>query len=322
MCRWGRGGGGSKMRESIAEVLAKYQGARTQPLADHPVASLIRGELAESVRGVVADDSYKVKGSPGTTNWAETPWVAVFDRLITESAQHGFYVVYLFREDGASVYLSLNQGTTEVLEDIGRKAYLGVLESQAKTYRDLLPKEALKGLEIGRIELGGSGDLTRGYEAGNIVSIKYVREALPPTEKLATDLQRFLALYATVIESRDRLLEAEDATSTEAPPLGLESGKWRWHKRTERNQKLAKDAKRIHGTTCMVCSFSFEAAYGDLGTGYIEAHHLTPISSLQGRPTQLDPHTDFIVACSNCHRMLHRTNPPLTPAALKERLLP
>jgi 5-methylcytosine-specific restriction enzyme A len=57
--------------------------------------------------------------------------------------------------------------------------------------------------------------------------------------------------------------------------------------------------------------------YGEIGAGYIEAHHLTPFSELKGRPTQLDPKTDFAVLCPNCHRMLHKKSPPFTPEELR-----
>jgi 5-methylcytosine-specific restriction protein A len=40
--------------------------------------------------------------------------------LITETAQRGYYIVYLFRGDGAAVHLSINQGTTQVLGEYGR----------------------------------------------------------------------------------------------------------------------------------------------------------------------------------------------------------
>jgi 5-methylcytosine-specific restriction protein A len=73
------------------------------------LATFITHDLADEVRDLVDDDSYKVTGSPGRGNWAETPWVSVFDRLVTETAQRGFYVVYLFRGDGDAAYLSFNQ---------------------------------------------------------------------------------------------------------------------------------------------------------------------------------------------------------------------
>jgi len=53
---------------------------------------------------------YLVKGSAGQSQWAASPWVAILDPLITDSAQRGYYPVYLFREDFTGFYLSLNQG--------------------------------------------------------------------------------------------------------------------------------------------------------------------------------------------------------------------
>lgn len=46
--------------------------------------------------------------------------------------------------------------------------------------------------------------------------------------------------------------------------------------------------------------------YGEIAGDYIEAHHLTPVASLEGRPTKLDPKNDFAVLCPDCHRMAHR----------------
>jgi 5-methylcytosine-specific restriction protein A len=305
------------VREGMQRVLAEYPGARQDALTDHPLAAVLSHDLADDIREMVASDSYRVTGSPGRGNWAETPWVAVFDRLVTETAQRGFYVVYLFRADGAAVYLSLNQGTTEVMDLVGRRAYLDELRSRANTFVGLLTGEDLIDLTTGPIDLGGSGDLTRGYEAGSIVSIRYEAGSLPQEARFREELERLLGLYEVLVQSRDALVEDADPAAVEsAIAAGLEARKERWHRRSERNPRLARDAKRFHGLTCMVCGFNFVDRYGELGDGFIEAHHLTPFSELDGRPTQLDPRTDFIVVCPNCHRMLHRRTPPLAPAEL------
>lgn len=73
----------------------------------------------------------------------------------------------------------------------------------------------------------------------------------------------------------------------------------------ERNLKLRIAAIKLHGTRCMVCDFDFEEKYGAHGLGYIEVHHLRPVSSLTAL-TSIDPKKDMAVVCSNCHRMLHR----------------
>lgn len=73
----------------------------------------------------------------------------------------------------------------------------------------------------------------------------------------------------------------------------------------ERNPSLRKQAIAYHGTKCKVCSFDYEATYGELGEGFIEVHHLKPLSSVKGTHT-VNPITDLVVLCANCHRMLHR----------------
>jgi 5-methylcytosine-specific restriction protein A len=55
----------------------------------------------------------------------------------------------------------------------------------------------------------------------------------------------------------------------------------------------------------MVCGFDFEKVYGEHGSGFTEVHHLKPLSEL-GKETKVDPITDMVVVCPNCHRMIHR----------------
>jgi hypothetical protein len=73
----------------------------------------------------------------------------------------------------------------------------------------------------------------------------------------------------------------------------------------ERNPKLRLAAILEHGTKCQVCGFDFEEKYGERGRGYIEVHHLVPVSQLK-KETKVDPKADMTVVCSNCHRMIHR----------------
>lgn len=84
-----------------------------------------------------------------------------------------------------------------------------------------------------------------------------------------------------------------------------------------RNSKLVKCAKAYYKPNCTVCGFNFERAYGAIGEGYIECHHLDPLSGRAGRrmPTRIQ---DIAVLCSNCHRMVHRRKKALTIAELKQ----
>lgn len=298
--------------DGIARVLDEFSAAAAGPYKASPIAIFLRGQLAELIRTVVPD-SYIVEGSAGRGRWAETPWLAIFDPLETDSAEHGVYVVFLFRRDGAGVYLTLGQGAWAVITEYGAR-HRDVLTANAQTYRALIKPKAIEGLHLTPIDLAGTGTLTRGYEAGAIAAQYLGRASLPLTDaEITTVIHRFLDLYAQVLAGKDAVAEPPDHT----PGPSTEAAYRRWQERIERSPKLRRDAKRIHGSVCKVCGFDFARRYGPVGAGYIEAHHLVPMASLKGRPTELDPATDFTVVCSNCHSMLHRENPPMTPAKLR-----
>lgn len=88
----------------------------------------------------------------------------------------------------------------------------------------------------------------------------------------------------------------------------------------ERNPNLRADAVKIHGTICSVCGFNFKEIYGEIGEGYIEVHHLIPISSLSVR-RKVDPKTEMAVLCSNCHRMIHRDPKNLLSPELLRKMM-
>ncbi|MGN7150378.1 HNH endonuclease [Arthrobacter sp. SAFR-179] len=85
--------------------------------------------------------------------------------------------------------------------------------------------------------------------------------------------------------------------------------------RYERSRSNRAAAIAVHGNSCVVCGFSFDASYGDLARGYVEVHHLTPVSSME-EPRPVDPVTELVPLCANCHRMAHRRWPPYTPQEL------
>lgn len=94
----------------------------------------------------------------------------------------------------------------------------------------------------------------------------------------------------------------------------------RWTTTYERDEKLRAIAIKLHGLRCAACSFEFEARYGAIGSGFIEVHHTKPVSSLGGA-TQVDPATDLVVLCSNCHSIVHRRKgEPLSLDELRKTL--
>ena len=64
----------------------------------------------------------------------------------------------------------------------------------------------------------------------------------------------------------------------------------------------------------------FESLYGEIGRGFIHVHHLVPISSI-GESYDVNPATDPVPVCPNCHNMLHKKEPPYTIEELKKMLI-
>lgn len=73
----------------------------------------------------------------------------------------------------------------------------------------------------------------------------------------------------------------------------------------ERSDRNRRKAIEIHGNTCLACGFNFDTVYGAKhAKHYIEVHHVRSVIEQRGRP--VDPSTDLIPLCSNCHCMAHR----------------
>ncbi len=72
----------------------------------------------------------------------------------------------------------------------------------------------------------------------------------------------------------------------------------------ERNRKLRNQAIAIHGTACAGCGFNFESVYGEIAKGFIHIHHTKPLSE-EGKEHHVDPQTDLVPLCPNCHSVVH-----------------
>jgi 5-methylcytosine-specific restriction protein A len=310
------------LHEILKRIGIEYPAARTQSYADHPLANFIRGEASAKLRAVVAQHSMRlsVKGSAGSGNFAAVPWLGIFDDLVTDSATRGYYVVYLFSDTGR-LFLSLNQGTTAVRQEFNRNARI-ILKDRATLMRTRLPEywEALPNKDI---ELG-VGQLPGDYEVGHVIGREYHVNSLPGENVLRADLQSALAAYETLIFRGGAEPSFETSSHDEVQallngPMSLiEMRRYRMHQRIERNPKAAQMAKFVHGTICQGCGFDFSERYGELGEGYIEAHHIRPLATLEeGIAIELNIERDFAVLCSNCHRMMHRRDGPKDLAALR-----
>ena len=89
--------------------------------------------------------------------------------------------------------------------------------------------------------------------------------------------------------------------------------------RYERSRKNRRACINHFGASCQICRLDFGQFYGAVGDGYVEVHHRLPVS-MMGSAYRLDVVKDLIPVCSNCHRMMHRQWPPLTPEELGDMI--
>jgi 5-methylcytosine-specific restriction endonuclease McrA len=139
-------------------------------------------------------------------------------------------------------------------------------------------------------------------------SLEKVLETVP--EEYENDFYRGYHWNCEVIERIRNASKHEinwDEETVQEETAGTTEGKRTVYYTTkyERSSKNREAAIRIHGTKCMICGFDFEQKYGELGKGYIEVHHIKPLATLE-QEVVINPETDLICVCANCHRMLHR----------------
>jgi len=99
----------------------------------------------------------------------------------------------------------------------------------------------------------------------------------------------------------------------------------RQRKRSEklREEKIKEIKAENKGKiSCVVCDFDFSEKYDGHGQGYIEIHHLEPVSLGLTNQSLTEALKKVVPLCSNCHRMIHRDkNNLLSPEELRKIVL-
>ena len=310
------------LNEALKAVVENYEKAMTQAFSKaNPIYQTIINEIPGKIVDLLGAkwSGLKIKGGVGTGNWAQVPWCCLLNSRVTTTPKKGIYVVYLFNVKYNKIYISLNQGTDSLNEEYGDKEYIDILKLRASLYKSKLNKYKDQ-LPLDNI-VNFRGRKADGYSAGHIIGIEYDAMNLPSDSKLVADLNVILEAYSSLFDNEIEPLDEDDAELMASKYKTIEERKiYCLHRNIERNSS-AKKVKKIHGLKCECCGLNFEEQYGEIGKGFIEVHHLIPLSSLKlGECKEYDPHKDFAVLCSNCHRMIHRQSDPSDIDALRKQL--
>jgi hypothetical protein len=197
----------SAILESILDSYLAARNGENGPFGSaHPVYQKF-ADLEAALRSLSAirlRENLLVKASPGQGNWARVPWVAVTDQRETISIQQGVYVVFLFRQDMTGVYLTLNQGVTNLTRLHGTRDARKILRNRAMQLESFLKADHQDqaGFRSGTtIELRTDASLGKAYEHSTAACKLYEKGTVPSDESIEADLDFLLAAYDKYIES-------------------------------------------------------------------------------------------------------------------------
>lgn len=148
--------------------------------------------------------------------------------------------------------------------------------------------------------------------------LSVVRTGVVPEELSPHERTRLLAgLAIPVLAIVVVLVGIEDFEADEAALEGAVTETL--SRRYERRAINRRICLALKGHRCWCCGFEFGPVYGPAADGFVEVHHRIPASGM-GSGYRVHPERDLFPVCSNCHSVIHLTDPPEDPDQLRRRL--
>ena len=191
------------LRPVIEMFLNNYVKSKQEMFAGHSVGNYIRNDAPEALykTGLVDRQTYLVTGSVGQGNWAMVPWLCVFDKKITTTATKGVYIVYLLAKDGKSLYLTFNQGCTDIRKNNSIKETIRIMRKKADDISAYIDSRGFASDE--NINLGdGLTELGEMYQRGTIFYKKYEKDNVPNEKELQEDLSKMMDIYKEYVSGK------------------------------------------------------------------------------------------------------------------------
>lgn len=184
------------IRESFEKFINEYETAKGETFAQHPLGNFVRNEIPQIIYDteIVDSSKYLITASVGQGNWATVPWICIFDRVITTSATKGVYIVYLLSKDTNTLYLTFNQGCTDIRKTNTKKRTIEIMREKAKEIIGRIDSRGFRTDED--IDLGqGLTELAELYQKGTIFYKAYTKGSVPEENELRKDLQNMIEIY-------------------------------------------------------------------------------------------------------------------------------
>lgn len=313
--------------DDIREFTQLYPKVKANAFSYNDVTRLITEAIPDQLQKSLDlnFEEFKLKGSVGTGQWAEIPWIAIMHRGVTETTQSGYYNVLLISKNLDKAYISFGLGWTQFAERYGNregKKMVGLYAKKLVEYLDPDPAEI-----IGEINLDATSSLGKGYELANIISSEIDIDTLTDDE-LTTIMIRHLGYYEKLRKSFGADLfygeqiveipdtEAEEAAKQKVKELSTSVNKASALRELEaiadtlppakrkvyvsqiiRNKAFADYVKKRARYVCEICGrkpFTKKS-----GQPYAEADHVDPLYT-----AGVDHPDNMRCLCALCHRVV------------------
>lgn len=178
---------------------------------NHEMFKLINYTSTESLNKIAKQYNLIARGSSGAGTWTKNPWIALYNEEITTTIQRGVYITYLFSEDMSRVYLTLNQGSTNLKKEFGTKLARQHMEKTRDNIRNKIDSRNFNldnDIKIGNID----------YEVGTIFYKEYVRDNFPIEGKFIKDLENMIGIYDIYY---NQIFLKESTTKDEIKPVNM-----------------------------------------------------------------------------------------------------
>ncbi len=104
-----------KLKDSLLRFAEIYDVDRKQKFHSSLESyQILCKDIPQIIKGNITADqnNLKIQGSIGQGNFANYPWIGIFNNKVSTGATVGYYIVLLISDDLQQLYLTLNQGST------------------------------------------------------------------------------------------------------------------------------------------------------------------------------------------------------------------
>tara|TARA_B100000787_G_C16175667_1_gene288881 strand:- start:109 stop:1347 length:1239 start_codon:yes stop_codon:yes gene_type:complete len=212
----------------IEECINQSSGNSIYYISDHEIYRLFFENIVPELQSLVDKRLYLANASIGKSGLAGIPWLAVFDKEITQTTQEQYYISYLFSRNAKKLHLSIAIGATQFTELYGdnnktTKKISAAKDNFVNNFEKFAPARDFKKMDLlaesdTNFIRKFSSSITRRadhYEAGSFFTKTY--DLVNPDfdeDDIVNDLKNYIDCYRQIVLDpiSDVLMETLDET--------------------------------------------------------------------------------------------------------------